>query len=248
MITTCWSVKGGSGTTVVAAALAILATRPKRSFTHFGRSHNPESDTTTSTPRVLLIDLAGDLPSVLGLSVASTSDSVDKSALGITDWLSADDGVPTSSIERLIDPVRQNLSLLRLGNSSIITTTVLDPTRLLDAMQWCDAEFDQVIVDAGSAHEDLATPWIEGADRSILVVRPCYLSLRQAIDSLLPAHAAVVVSTDGRTLDAHDVSAVLGVRDITTIPFDSEIARLVDSGLFGKRMPRSIERLRQVAA
>ena len=44
MLTLCWAAKGGSGTTVVAAALTLLAPRP-----------------------VVAVDLGGDLPAVLGL-------------------------------------------------------------------------------------------------------------------------------------------------------------------------------------
>jgi hypothetical protein len=44
MITVCWAAKGGSGTTVVAASLALTARRP-----------------------TLLVDLAGDVPAALGL-------------------------------------------------------------------------------------------------------------------------------------------------------------------------------------
>jgi hypothetical protein len=44
MITLCWAAKGGSGTTVVAASIAITARRP-----------------------TLLVDLAGDIPAALGL-------------------------------------------------------------------------------------------------------------------------------------------------------------------------------------
>lgn len=44
MITICWSAKGGSGTTVVAAAMALSAVEP-----------------------TLLVDLAGDLPATLGI-------------------------------------------------------------------------------------------------------------------------------------------------------------------------------------
>jgi len=53
----CWSLKGGSGTTVVAAGLALAVAR---------RGGRP-----------LLIDLAGDLPAVLGVEGAGP---------GITGW------------------------------------------------------------------------------------------------------------------------------------------------------------------
>ena len=44
MVTLCWAAKGGSGTTVVATALALSSTRPS-----------------------LLVDLDGEIPAVLGL-------------------------------------------------------------------------------------------------------------------------------------------------------------------------------------
>lgn len=58
MIITCWSVKGGSGTTVVAATLGLISA--KRSPT-------------------LLVDLAGDVPAALGLP--------DAPGPGVGDWL-----------------------------------------------------------------------------------------------------------------------------------------------------------------
>jgi MinD-like ATPase involved in chromosome partitioning or flagellar assembly len=60
MIITCWSVKGGSGTTVVAASLALLLGR---------RNENG----------ALLVDLAGDAPAVLGMAEPTGS--------GVGDWL-----------------------------------------------------------------------------------------------------------------------------------------------------------------
>jgi len=59
----CWSPKGGSGTTVVAAALGLLLAR-------------------AAPPGALLADLAGDLPTALGLTVAPTG-------IGLADWLAA---------------------------------------------------------------------------------------------------------------------------------------------------------------
>ena len=60
MLICCWSSKGGSGTTVVAAALALLLA---------GRADG-----------ALLADLAGDAPTVLGLASEPTG-------VGISDWL-----------------------------------------------------------------------------------------------------------------------------------------------------------------
>lgn len=60
MIITCWSVKGGSGTTVVAASLALLLGR-------------------RSEQGALLVDLAGDAPAVLGMA--------EPTGEGVGDWL-----------------------------------------------------------------------------------------------------------------------------------------------------------------
>ena len=57
MLITCWSSKGGSGTTVVAAALAVLLAADR--------------------PGSLLVDLGGDLPAALGLP---------EPPLGLTGW------------------------------------------------------------------------------------------------------------------------------------------------------------------
>ena len=72
MVVVCWSLKGGAGTTVVSAAIALEASR---------RGDNP-----------LLLDLAGDLSAVLG---------VDGSGSGIADWCSATGGAGVEAIDGL---------------------------------------------------------------------------------------------------------------------------------------------------
>ena len=61
MVVTCWSSKGGSGTTVVAAALATVLAEEAGS--------------------ALLVDLAGDLPAALGLP---------EPVAGLTGWVAGD--------------------------------------------------------------------------------------------------------------------------------------------------------------
>ena len=74
MLISCWSAKGGVGTTVVAAALAVRMARRE-------------------PPGVLLVDLAGDLPTVLGCPEASGP--------ALVDWLDGRGDVPTDAIGRL---------------------------------------------------------------------------------------------------------------------------------------------------
>ena len=85
----CWSAKGGSGTSVVAAALALRSA-------DFGRE-------------TLLVDLDGDQPDVLGV----TSEGP-----GATDWLAADDDVPVDALAGLEVPVTSHLRLLPRGKAA----------------------------------------------------------------------------------------------------------------------------------
>jgi hypothetical protein len=87
MLVTCWSVKGGSGTTVVAAAIALLAAERSRD--------------------VWLVDLAGDAPAVLG--------APEPGGPGVWDWLGAPPDVGTDALPRLAVPVTGSLRLLPVG-------------------------------------------------------------------------------------------------------------------------------------
>ena len=88
MLVALWSAKGGSGVTVVAAALAAVLAR-------------------TSPSGALLVDLAGDLPAALGVA--------EPSGPGIADWLAAGPSVPADALDRLELSVTDRLSLIPLG-------------------------------------------------------------------------------------------------------------------------------------
>lgn len=88
MLMTCWSVKGGSGTTVVAAGLSlVLAQRA------------------SGQPPVLLVDLGGDSPATLGLAEPATA--------GVLDWLRSD--APATALEDLALEVGPGLALVPRG-------------------------------------------------------------------------------------------------------------------------------------
>lgn len=91
MIITCWSVKGGSGTTVVAASLALLASR-----------RGPEA--------TLLVDLAGDAPAVLGMA--------EPTGPGVGDWL---DGLGTDpdALRAMEIDAAPSVRLLPMGARSL---------------------------------------------------------------------------------------------------------------------------------
>ncbi len=84
----CWSAKGGSGTTVVAAALALVLSRQRPT---------------------LLVDLAGDAPAALGLP--------EPAGPGLVDWL-ASTTADAAALQRLAVPATDALQLLPRGSGS----------------------------------------------------------------------------------------------------------------------------------
>jgi len=101
----CWSTKGGSGTTVVAAALAL-----SRAATGAG---------------VRLVDFAGDLPAALGI--------VEPDSPGVTDWLIARDASTADLMQSFI-PVTSRVTLLPLGTQPTLALTDADALRLTHAL------------------------------------------------------------------------------------------------------------------
>lgn len=91
MLTVCWSVKGGVGTSVVAAALAIGGA--------------------AGTGSCLLVDLAGDQAAVLGVP--------EPDGAGVADWLGAGPDVPFDALSRLEVAVGRGLSLLPRGRGPL---------------------------------------------------------------------------------------------------------------------------------
>ncbi|HSL57756.1 MAG TPA: cellulose synthase operon protein YhjQ/BcsQ, partial [Acidimicrobiales bacterium] len=150
MVISCWSAKGGSGTTVVAAALAlVLARRPGG--------------------QVVLVDLAGDVPAVLGLP--------DPSGPGLRGWCAAGAQAPADALSRLEVRAAPGLGVLPRGDGPPGGAERLEVlTSLLDA------DGRPVVVDCGTLRPgDPAVAVAGAATHSLLVTRPCYLALRRAV-------------------------------------------------------------------
>jgi len=94
MLVACWSSKGGAGTTVVAAALAVLLAR-----------REPAG--------ALLADLAGDGPAALGLPEPASA--------GLAGWLAAGADVPADALGRLEVPAGDRLGVLPRGSGPLVT-------------------------------------------------------------------------------------------------------------------------------
>jgi Mrp family chromosome partitioning ATPase len=208
VLVACWSVKGGTGTSVVAAALALLLSRRVPSG-------------------VVLADLAGDAPAVLGLPEPSSP--------GLTGWLSAGPQVPAEGLARLEVEVAPQLALLPRGSGPLVP----DRAEVLAAV--LDRGARPVVVDCGRAgHTESLV--IDRARRSILVIRPCYLALRRASAAPRRPTEVVLVREPGRVLSRHDVESVVGAPVLAEIEADPAVARAVDAGLLRGRLPRSLER------
>ncbi|HZN13288.1 MAG TPA: hypothetical protein VFB78_03390 [Acidimicrobiales bacterium] len=106
MVIACWSVKGGSGTTVVAAGLALRLAR--------------------SSPGVVLADLAGDAPAALG--------QPEPAGPGLADWLAAGPTVADDALSRLEVDVGAGLSILPAGRAAGRASNAADGERLVAAL------------------------------------------------------------------------------------------------------------------
>jgi MinD-like ATPase involved in chromosome partitioning or flagellar assembly len=226
VVIACWSVKGGSGTTVVAASLAVAAARRGSA--------------------ALLVDLGGDLPAALGVAADGP---------GVSDWCRLDDAVPADALAHLEVEVGPRLRLLPRGDGGWPATRGggLGVHGAADALAGALAgDARQVVVDCGTLPlvdvPEVPLTVAATATQSVLVVRACYLALRRAQQAPLRPSRVVVVHEPGRALDAVDVEAVLGVPVWAEVVVDPAVARAVDAGVLRDRLPRTIERALRRAA
>ena len=219
MLISCWSAKGGSGTTVVAAAIALRLAR--------------------SVP-VVLADLAGDLPLVLGGPEPADDHP------GLVDWLAAGPGVADTAIDRLMVSVSPRLSLLPRGAPR---AEVVDDDSAGSRLAAALAARGTVVADCG-----LITPgspsWTVAAEaqQSLLVMRTCYVALRRAMVLPLRPSAVVLIEEVGRMVDQDLVQEALGVPVIARVEWDQTIGRAIDAGLLSCRFPPKLRRIVQAAA
>ena len=220
MLIAFWSVKGGSGVTVVAAGAALALARP-------------------SAPPVLLVDMAGDLAYCLGVP--------DPSGPGVADWSAAGSDVPADALVRLATPVTSEVELIPRGSGPIDAGRADLLLQLLSAARR-DVVIDCGLVDEHDAAAAAAVV-AAGAERSVLVTRMCALGLRRAVRASLRPMGVVAVREAGRALTSEDVANVLGVPVLAEVAVDPAVARAVDAGLLATRPPRQFSAaLRQVAA
>ncbi|MEM8705019.1 MAG: hypothetical protein AAGE98_01065 [Actinomycetota bacterium] len=204
MFLICRSPKGGVGTSVIAAALALR---------HASSGHP-----------TLLVDLCGDQPDLLGIDPPSS--------LGVGDWLAGGDDVPVDALTNLETEVAPELRLLARGE--------IAPDDRLDVLAAVlGAGRRTVVVDAGVG--DRPT-WAPADAVDLVVLRACYLAVRRA-GRLRSDSRVVLLEEPGRALRTADVESAIGVDVWRRVVVDPAVARAVDAGLIGLRLPRSLRGL-----
>ena len=199
----CWSVKGGSGTTVVASTLALIRAAE-------------------SQRGALLVDLAGDVPAVLGLA--------EPSGPGVSEWFSQSENSSRMTLQSIAIQATTNLQIIARGSNLLNSDANFG--ELCSALKTFDLP---IIIDAGCG---IPSPdLLAHATSSLLVTRPCYLALRRAAQLSAKPTGVVLINETGRALGKRDVEAVVGAPVIAEITFDAAIARAVDAGLLASRLP-----------
>ncbi len=219
MIIWYWSVKGGVGTSVVAAATAI-------------RLASEDRETT-------LVDLTGDQPALLGMIAGAAP-----SEPGIGDWVAAGDGVAADAIGRLLEDVAPGLRLLRDGTQPALVDQTADGenqrSRLVLALEML-ARIGPVVVDAGLDPFELRSD-LAASHRPVCVLRSCYLALNRAQRTSGPYDRVVLVEEPGRALRVRDVAAAVGASSVKRVAWDPRVARSVDAGTIVSMLPPPLRR------
>jgi hypothetical protein len=215
MLLALWSPKGGSGTSVVAAACAVVLAR------HGGAR---------------LVDLDGDQPAIFGLAADPPT--------GVADWLAAGPEAPTEALERLAIEAAGDLVLIPRGTAA----SPLRPPAAAEAGAALGVALRDgpvpTVLDLGTAIAPSARALLEVADAAAIVVRGCYLALRRAVGAPGLARTSGVAAVDeaGRSLRAKDCADVLDRPLLAQFSVRAPVARAVDAGVFGTRMPETLVR------
>ena len=215
MLLALWSPKGGSGTSVLAAAAALVLARGPAGGCR-------------------LADLDGDQPAIFGFA--------SEPELGLFDWLAAGPETPSEALDRLAVEVAPGVGLLPSGRAtSLLDARPAAEAGAALAVALRDGPLP-VVVDCGRAAEPAARAVTEVADATVVVVRGCYLALRRAVGSgaLAATSAAVLVEEPGRSLSRREVADVLGVPVVARVPFREQVFRAVDAGVLATRLPDSL--------
>ena len=216
MLLALWSPKGGAGTSVLAAACALVLARKAEG--------------------ARLADLGGDQPAIFAL--------VSEPETGLADWLVAGPEAPVDALDRLSVTAAPGVALLPRGSADPASRPLPPATAgAALAVALRDGPVP-TIVDAGGASTPAARALVEVSDASVVVLRGCYLGLRRAVRTPLLGRAAgaVVLEEQARSLGAAEIADVLDLAVLARVPVRASIARAVDAGVLAARLPDALIR------
>lgn len=205
--------KAGVGTSVLAAAVAIEASK---------------------TVPTTVVDFGGDLAQILGVEVDGRH--------GVNDWLSATADVEPEALVHLHVEVAPNLTLLPAGTALPSSTVAVErAVALVEALRRSEHRVIADVGVLAGMGDPRAIMCVTG-DRTTCVVRGCYLALRRFANLPVAVDDVVEIEEAGRALRTIDIEAVVGMAIAARIPFDPAISRVVDAGLLVSRLPRPLRR------
>jgi hypothetical protein len=158
--------------------------------------------------------------------------------------LAAEPEVEPDALGHLATSATPGLRVLPAGPR---TTGMAPATRVELLGQALAAGPGDVVVDLGVLTPELE-PLLARADRSLLVLRPCYLALRRATALPTRPTGIVLVMEPGRALGRREIEDAIGVRVAAEVDVEPTIARAVDAGLLAGRLPRGLSRTLKAAA
>lgn len=208
-----WSPKGGSGTSVVAAACSLVLAR---------------------TAPTRLADLAGDQPAVLGLGTDPET--------GLADWSAIGPGASVEVLDRLAVEVVPDLTLLPLGGAAapgrrsgvdagaaLAGALGAGPPTIAD-LGTLARSGARAVLEAADASLLVVRPCYLALRRAV------------RLEATRRAAGVVLVEEPGRALGTREVADVLGRPVVARIPVRDTIARAVDAGVLPTRLPEPLER------
>lgn len=170
-------------------------------------------------------------------------------AAGLTEWTNSSQDVDASAVRSLLVDVDDRVKILPVGQQTIGRRPVADLGENNSAL----------IVDGGIASDAYNTERIDQlfdcadvAELSLMVIRPCYLSLERAGSQLPRCDGLIVVRERWQAIKATDIEGVFGLPVLATLDVEPALARLVDEGQIirasaHRRIRTSVQALRSLS-
>ena len=214
MLISCWSPKGGSGTTVIAAALAMLHAQLSGSW---------------------LVDTQGDLDAVFPTGDAPAT-------AGFRQWSSVINDARPQRLADVAYAATSDVTLIPAG-PVVADAPRPSAQRIAEFAEWIGDDVAIVDAGTvGDGGESYARLFSDVADHSYCVVRLCFLSLRRLQQSSVTPTGLIIIDEPNRMLAPEDFVRSVHAPVIATIPWDASISRSVNSGTLGRAMPKQLVR------